>query len=83
MDPFSYFMSFSHHLRTLKNGKTYSKRLYPKKTVTDKNTTHTYAPRDPERIEEPNNGIPQELIEERISANLGLLNKQLPTFTNY
>ena len=51
-------------------------------SMSAKNTTDIYAPHDPERIEEPNNRISHELMEERIEANLGPLNKQIYTLTH-
>ena len=74
-------MSFSLDQRKLRNEKIYSAISHLKMSVGAENTVDTSAPRDSERIEEPNNGISHELIEEKIKANLGPLNKQLSTLT--
>ena len=78
---FTEFLSFSPALGILGNGKTYSNILHPKMSVSAEKTNYTSALRDPERIEESTNGIAYELMEERIKANLKLLNKQIYTLT--
>ena len=60
---FTNFVSFSLNLRTLRNGKRYSEVSRPKMSVSAKNTANTFASREPERIEEPTDGISHELIE--------------------
>ena len=76
------FMSFSIDLRALRNGKTYSKFSHPKMSVSAKYTVDTSTSSNSGRIKGPANGILHELIEQKITANLGLLNEQLSTLTH-
>ena len=80
-NPFTEFMSFSPDLRAIRNGKINSTISHPKMSVSAENTTDTSAPRNPEHIEESNNGLLHQLINERIKANLGPLKEQIPTLT--
>ena len=74
-------MNFSPDLRKLRNKKIYSTNSHPEISVSAETSGNTSAPGNPERIEKPDNEIPHELIKERIMANLGLLNEQIPTLT--
>ena len=74
-------MSFSPDLRAIRNGKINSTISHPKMSVSAENTTDTSAPRNPEHIEESNNGLLHQLNNKRIKANLGPLKEQIPTLT--
>ena len=63
-------MSFSSEHRTLRSGKTYSQRLYPKSSATTENTIDASETGGFERINGSTNRISPQLIKERIRANL-------------
>ena len=67
--------------RTFGKGETYSQSLHLKIFVNDESTTDAPAAHDSEKVDKPINGVLPDLIEERIKANLELLNKQVSTLT--
>ena len=70
-------MSFSLDQRTLRNGNICSQTSNLKMSVSAENTAVAPATRDLERVDEPFNGVAQDLIEERIKAILEPLNEQM------
>ena len=70
-------MSFSLDQRTLRNGNIYNQNSKLKMSVSAENTAIAPATSDLERVDEPFNGVAQDLIEERIKAILEPLNEQM------
>ena len=68
-------------LGILRIGETYSKMLHPETSTTAKNSTKSPTLSDLKRIKEPRNGILQELIEKRITVNLGTLKEEISNLT--
>ena len=77
---YEFFEFFPKH-RTLRNGKTYSQKLYLKMFLNAGNIADAPTARDSKNVGEPINGVWPDVIEERIKANLEPLNEQISTLT--
>ena len=74
-------MISSHNKRTLRSEKTYIQNIHPKMSVSAENSTNLSEPYGAKEIDANDDGFSPELIEERIKANLELLNDYILTRT--